>query len=186
MRPRHGPSAETLAGSLLLAHPALRDGHFRRTVVLLSSHDSEGAVGVVLNRPLGRRLGQLNPTFALGPLADVPLFAGGPVQTEQLLICAWRILPDAGGFRLHFGLDSERAAELCGQEGMHLRAFLGYAGWSAGQLENELKHSTWVVMGIPGNLEDFSQDEALWRGLLSGLDHEWKLLAEEPDDPSAN
>lgn len=186
MKPRRAPPSEYLSGSLLLAHPALRDGNFRRTVVLLSSHDADGAVGVVLNRPQGRFLGEVDPVFALGPLASVPVYTGGPVQPEQLLLCAWRILPEEGGFRLHFGLDPAKAEALVGTDDLHFRAFLGYSGWSAGQLENEMEHNTWVLTGIPGDLASYSPGEGLWRELLAGIDHEWKLLADEPDDPSAN
>jgi len=187
MKSRRAPRSEYLAGSLLLAHPSLRDGNFRRSVVLLSSHDEEGAVGVVLNRPLGRRLCDINAAFSLGPLSNVPVYSGGPVQPEQLLLCAWRILPDDGGFRLHFGLDPVKAEELAGSgDDLHFRAFLGYSGWSAGQLENELEHNTWVITGIPGDLASYSPGEGLWRELLAGIDHEWKLLADEPEDPSAN
>ena len=67
-----------IAGSLLLAHPAMKDPNFRRSVVLMSVHNDEGAMGVVLNRPMGKRLGELSGDFALGPLSGVPLFNGGP------------------------------------------------------------------------------------------------------------
>jgi len=76
----------SLAGQLLLAHPALRDPNFRRTVILLSAHGDEGAMGVVLNRRLDKQLGELNSEFALGPLAGVPVYAGGPVDPQQLII----------------------------------------------------------------------------------------------------
>ena len=58
-------------------------------------------MGVVLNRPLDKRLGELGGDFALGPLAGVPLFKGGPVQTEQLILAAWQAQPE--GFQLHLG-----------------------------------------------------------------------------------
>ena len=83
MKERRTPrKSGRLAGQLLLAHPALRDPNFRRTVILLSAHDADGAMGVVLNRALDRQLGELNPSFALGPLAGVPVYAGGPVEPE--------------------------------------------------------------------------------------------------------
>ncbi len=186
MRERRSRPSSPLAGSLLLAHPALRDPNFRRSVVLLSSHGDEGSMGVVLNRPLGKTLADLDPAFALGALAGVPVFSGGPVQPAQLLICAWRIRPDGEGFQLFFGIEPGRAEELQGEDDMHVRAFLGYSGWSEGQLDNELRHQTWVVSAIPSNLMSFAPDEDLWRGVLTGLNHEWKLLADEPDDPSAN
>jgi len=186
MRERSSNKPNALAGSLLLAHPSMRDENFRRAVVLLSSHDEKGAMGVVLNRPLDKRLGQLNAEFALSPLSNVPLFQGGPVQTEQLLLCAWKFHADQGGFQLMFGIDPNKAIELVEEEGTHLRAFLGYAGWTGGQLENELKQNTWVVTPLVAQLMNEKPDKTLWRTILTELDHDWKLLVDEPDDPTLN
>ncbi|AHF93078.1 hypothetical protein OPIT5_25555 [Opitutaceae bacterium TAV5] len=181
-------SRKSYAGSLLVAHPVLRDPNFRRTVVLLSGHDGEGALGIVLNRPLRKSLGSLGGEFALGPLAHVPLFNGGPVAGRQVLLCAWRsqLGGDAEGFQLMFGIDPEKAAELAGQPGVGLRAFLGYAGWSAGQLEQELKQDTWVVSNLPASLMETEPDVRLWRVVLDGVDERWRLDTGEPDDPSVN
>lgn len=184
MRERRQTKKENLAGSMLLAHPGLRDPNFRRSVVLMSVHNAEGAMGVVLNRPTGKRLGEINGEFALGPLASVPIFSGGPVETEQLLLVAWQMHED--GFRLHFGVEPDRAALLAIESGTQLRAFLGYSGWTGGQLEKELKHETWIVTDVPAGLLTQPQDEGLWRGILSALGEEWRLLAEEPEDPSLN
>lgn len=175
---------DSLVGSLLLAHPALKDPNFRRCVVLMSAHSDEGAMGVVLNRPLGKRLGELSGDFALGPLAGVPIFTGGPVQTDQLVLAAWQSRDD--GFRLHFGIEPEKARELSADEGTHIRAFLGYSGWSAGQLENEMKHKTWVVTDVPDDLLEQAQDDRLWRTVLGREGAEWKLLAGEPENLEEN
>lgn len=184
MRERPKSTKDTVAGSLLLAHPAMRDPNFRRCVVLMSVHNAEGAMGVVLNRPLGKRLGELSGDFALGPLGAVPLFNGGPVQTEQLVIAAWQARED--GFRLHFGIEPDKAVQLLAEEGTHLRGFLGYSGWSAGQLENEMKHQTWVVADVPEDLMTHAQDETLWQLVLGREGANWKLLAGEPDEPGRN
>jgi putative transcriptional regulator len=175
---------ETLAGTLLLAHPAMRDPNFRRSVVLMSAHNAEGAMGVVLNRPLGKRLGELSGDFALGPLAGVPLFKGGPVQTDQLVLVAWQRHPE--GFRLHFGVDPDKAEQLLSEDGTEIRGFLGYSGWSAGQLENEMSMQTWIVADVPEDLLSHSQDESLWKAVLSREGAEWRLLADEPDKPELN
>jgi putative transcriptional regulator len=184
MREQRKMSRDTLAGSLLLAHPAMKDPNFRRSVVLMSAHNAEGAMGVVLNRPLGRKLGEVSGDFALGPLAGVPLFSGGPVQTEQLVLAAWQTRSD--GFRLHFGIEPDKALQLIAEDDTHVRGFLGYSGWSAGQLENEMRLRTWVVADVPEDLLTHAQDESLWREVLGREGAEWRLLAGEPDDPELN
>jgi len=184
MRERSTKTKESLAGSLLLAHPALQDPNFRRTVILMSEHNPDGAMGVVLNRPMGKRLGELNGDFALGPLAGVPLYQGGPVHPEQLILAAWETKDD--GFRLHFGLEPAKAGLLLAEPGTMVRAFLGYSGWSGGQLEKELKHNTWVVADIPVDLLENAQDNSLWSSILAREGDEWRLLAGEPEDPGLN
>lgn len=184
MRQRHSHEQVSLAGSLLLAHPALRDLNFRRSVILMSTHSADGAMGVVLNRPLGKRLGELNGEFALSPLAGVPLFGGGPVEPGQLLLAAWRARDD--GFQLQFGLEPDKAGQLTVEPDTQVRAFLGYSGWSAGQLEGELKQATWIVTAMPPDLLTQPSGPALWRSILSSQGSEWKLLAGEPDDPARN
>ncbi|MEO6875421.1 MAG: YqgE/AlgH family protein [Opitutaceae bacterium] len=184
MRERRKGTKHSIVGSLLLAHPSMKDPNFRRAVVLMSAHNADGAMGVVMNRPLGKRLGELNGEFALGALAGVPLFCGGPVAPEQLLLVAWQDRED--GFQLHFGIDPEKAIQLLDDGKTNLRAYLGYSGWSRGQLENELKQDTWIVTDIPGDVLDHSQNDTLWRKVLGGVGEEWKLLAEEPEDTSRN
>ncbi|MBI5768818.1 MAG: YqgE/AlgH family protein [Verrucomicrobia bacterium] len=184
MRGRRSVSKETYAGSLLLAHPAMRDPNFRRSVVLMSVHNAEGAMGVVLNRPMGKRLGELHGEFALGPLAGVELYRGGPVQAGQLLLAAWEKRPD--GFRLHFGIEPDKAIQLSGEGDAQVRAFLGYSGWSGGQLENEMKHHTWIVADVPEDLLTQPANDVLWRTVLGRAGLEWRLLADEPEHPEAN
>ena len=186
MRDSANSDPTALAGALLLAHPSLKDQNFRRSVVLLSAHDEKGAMGIVLNRPLGKRLGQLNAEFALSPLSSVPIFQGGPVDTDRLLLCAWRFNPEGTGFQLMFGIDPQKAEELMNEEGVHMRAFLGYAGWTSGQLEDELRRDTWVVSPLVADLLEDAPTDQLWRDLLGQINDDWKLLANEPEDPSLN
>jgi putative transcriptional regulator len=185
MRER-GKATLSMAGSLLLAHPAMRDPNFRRTVVLLSAHGDDGAIGLVLNRPMSKQLGELNAEFAASPLAGVPLYQGGPVQVDQLILAAWQPDPMGGGFKLFFGIDVNKAEALQNEEGVRLRAFLGYSGWMKGQLENELQHNTWVVTPVNAELVEREEGPGLWRTILGGLSPEWKLLAGEPDEPGVN
>ena len=187
MKERRTPKkTESLAGQLLLAHPGLRDPNFKRTVILLSAHSGEGAMGVVLNRPLDKQLGELNSAFALGPLAGVPLYGGGPVALEQLVIVSWQWIEPDHAFQLQFGLEPDKANELVGQPGVTVRAFLGYAGWGEGQLENELNHDTWLTTPLAGPLVNETDGVNLWRRLLVSISPDLRLLANEPDNPALN
>ena len=95
-------------------------------------------------------------------------------------------MKDESAFQLHFGIEPEKAAELVGTPGIVLRAFLGYAGWSKGQLENEMKQHTWFVTTVEGEQLETADGIELWRTTLGALDPELKLLANEPEDPTVN
>lgn len=175
-------------GSLLLAHPAMRDPHFRRSIVLLSAHEAEdGSMGVILNRPLGLTLGVAHPPFQDSPLADIPVFEGGPVQTGQLLLAAWKCFPEKGWFQLFFGISAEAAADLLAHEPeAEVRAFQGYAGWSKGQLEEELDKNAWLTGSATAvNLRTVAGKDS-WRELLLKIRPELVLLADLPPDPGLN
>ena len=181
-----GRSKKSYVGQLLLANPSLRDPNFKRAVILMSAHDAAGAMGVVLNRPLPRQLGELNVEFARTALAGVPVYQGGPVETEKLILVSWQRHEQQMEFQLNFGLEVGQAIALVGTPGLTLRAFLGYSGWGQGQLESEMRQNTW----IPAPLADYNlgaeEGTGLWRMILGSLDPELKLLAEEPDDPALN
>jgi putative transcriptional regulator len=106
------------------------------------------------------------------------------VETEQLILAAWQ--PHEDGFKLYFGIEPDKASQLATEAGVHLRAFLGYSGWTGGQLEGELEHKTWVITSVPGDLMQHPHDDALWRAVLGGMGDEWKLRADEPEDPAQN
>jgi putative transcriptional regulator len=184
MRVRTKGGRESLAGSLLLAHPGLRDPNFRRSVVLMTTDNEDGSMGMVLNRPLDKRLGDLGGDFVLGPLASVPIFSGGPVQTEQLILVAWQRRPN--GFQLHMGVEPEKAASLLAEGDARVRAYFGYAGWGSGQLKKELELHTWIIADAPPDLFARPGDKSLWRTVLSAEGDEWRLLAAEPEDPAEN
>ena len=176
---------QTLAGRLLVSHPHLRDDHFRETVVLLHTHDAaEGALGVIVNRPLGRVLGQIESTAELKPLDDVPLFEGGPVATDRLAFGGWHF-PARGEPEVRFGLDQEEAAQLAKDGRFRLSAYIGYAGWSPGQLEKELKMNAWVVCPFDALCADLEGVE-LWKKLLERHRPDLRLEADSPENPGLN
>jgi len=176
-----------LAGSLVLAHPHLRDPNFVRTVVLMTAHEKEGSLGVVVNRPSGKRLKDVSEEFEIYGLGEVPLFEGGPVASDQIILAAWNLSHEAGSFKLYFGLEPSAAREKLEEEPeLQVRAFRGYAGWGEGQLENELKERAWVVARMDGEAFASLEGEELWRRVLSNLDPKLGLLALAPDRPEDN
>lgn len=178
----------SLSGSILIAHPSLVEANFKQTVVLISAHSEEqGALGVILNRPIGKTLGTLKDAFSHGALADVPLYFGGPVNESELIITAWQPTKDPGLYRLYFGLSPERAIELrqTAKE-LEMRAFLGYAGWTSGQLEGELEDNAWAVGPLDSHTLDAKDLGALWRKALHRVRPEWLLIADAPTDPTLN
>lgn len=178
----------SLSGLLLIAHPALLDPNFRRTIVLISAHDQDdGALGVVLNRPLGKRLAELKPEFEGLAIGDVPLYFGGPVASEEIILAAWKPAGEAGLYKLFFGLTPDRAAEMMqGDVELSLRGYVGYSGWSSGQLEGELNDNAWLVSLVDGTVLAQSNDPGIWRQAITEVRPELSFMASAPENPSVN
>ncbi|MCZ7414505.1 MULTISPECIES: YqgE/AlgH family protein [unclassified Streptomyces] len=181
----------SLTGRLLVATPALTDPNFERAVVLLLDHDADGSLGVVLNRPTPVDVGEILEPWA--GLAGAPgvVFQGGPVSLDAALGVA--LIPGGEGplgwRRVHgaIGLvDLDAPPEVLAAELGFLRIFAGYAGWGAGQLEQELEEGAWyVVDSEPGDVSS-PDPEGLWRAVLRRQRGVLALVATYPDDPSLN
>src|SRR6266568_5513009 len=110
------PSSRSLAGSLLVAHPNMLDPNFRRTVLFISEHDpSEGALGVIINRPLDRQVADLVTDTPPVGLAEVPVFLGGPVGKNQLMFAAFEWKKD-DGIKLSHNIALKKASAAPGEK----------------------------------------------------------------------
>lgn len=179
---------ESLRGQLLISGGGLFDPNFRHTVVLVGEHDDEGAVGVVLNRPL-----ELTVEDAVPPLAALvgpaePLFRGGPVQPDEPVLLAEVAHPelvdllvfDSVGF-----LTGEVPADV--RPGvLRARVFVGHAGWGPGQLDAELESGSWIVEKATADDIFTAEPGALWRQVLERKGPRYATLARIPFDPSMN
>ncbi|MHB8681535.1 MAG: YqgE/AlgH family protein [Acidimicrobiales bacterium] len=188
--------ADTLAlgGRLLVATPRLEDPNFSRAVVLVLEHGEPGAVGLVLDRPMGVAVAEILPPW--GDLADAAppgvMFTGGPVQPDAVVGLAslgpgaeapagWHAIgPDAGVVDLSVA-PAEQLVALGGA-----RLYSGYAGWSTGQLEDEIEEGSWfVVDAMPGDV--FCADpDRLWHDVLQRQGGKLAMLAGYPPTPSVN
>lgn len=209
---------ESLQGHALVASPYLTDPNFLRSVVYLLRHDEEGAIGLILNRPMQNTIGELLAQLTGQELDNPrPVYYGGPVDGPLMLLqaCEHETTPS-----IYIASDQQKILEICGaktdpcadQAGLtpideldgnaaaedestapptagDYRVFDGYAGWAAGQLEDELHSGGWLVWEIPAELL-FANPENLWkdavrqigREILSGGIDPSKM----PEDPAYN
>jgi putative transcriptional regulator len=173
--------SESLTGKLLIASPDMPD-YFHRAVIALIEHSDEGAFGLILNRPSETMVGEASPELAELIGDEHLLFVGGPVQPNA--VTAIGEFPDpSAASRLLVGnvgmVDLDDLPELA-----RLRVFVGYAGWSAGQLEGELEQEAWIVEEI--HPDDPFAEVDLWAVVLNRKGGEYSLLARMPPDPSVN
>lgn len=172
--------SENLTGSVLVAHPALRDPNFRRTVLFLSQHGGDGATGFVLNREL-----QESVSIGVFPV-EIPLYYGGPVQTDRVVLASlqWRENPTMVAFRSFAAVQTPAEIEESWLPG--LRAFAGFSGWSAGQLEGEIREGAWIVIPPTQEIIEARGPETIWRDILRSSGPMLHLLSEAPDHPERN
>ena len=187
MNLRQSTSFQSLSGSILLSHPSLRDPNFLRSIVFLSTHSKEnGSLGVILNRPTGKTLGELDSSFSGNSLAATAVYEGGPVEKEKLIIAAWEWMEN-NSFKLHFGIDCEKASIISkANPNAELVCFAGHSGWSPGQLELELDENAWVVSKLDKETFAHREDHSLWKNILGSISDELRFLADSPEDPSCN
>ncbi len=184
--------AESLAGKLLVASLRITEPTFFRTVVFVCAHDENGALGVVINRPLKNEpLAKHLPQFE--PLAREPavVFDGGPVEgTAALALARWKPVLDIPAPKFVIArtglLDLSKPVQDHEPHLEEARVFAGYAGWTGGQLEDELKEESWFV--VEATEEDaFSPNpSSMWREVLRRQNGKLAMFAYAPNDPGVN
>jgi len=180
-----------LQGKLLLDSGQLGGSFFQRTVILVCKHDTEGAFGLVLNRSVGKTVGDLIIANLPEPLKAAPLYLGGPVQPGALsylhtdsFIPEAEVLPNLA---LGHSLDELLEIGEAFSATKKVRMFAGYSGWSPGQLENEMKRKSWLTFPASLELVFETPPEQLWQKVLQTKGG-WKnkLLSQMPEDLSWN
>lgn len=181
---------KSLKGRLLLDNGKLGGTFFHRTVLLICEHDAEGAFGLVLNRNTGSNVGEALVAALPDTLKNQPLFLGGPVQPQALsYLHSEAYLPEANVMQnLSVGHSLDELQELgeSYDEKRKIKVFAGYAGWSSGQLDDEMRRNTWLTHPASLDLIFFPEPERLWQHILMQMGWEYRLLAESPEDASSN
>lgn len=178
----------SLKGRLLVSLPPLVDANFNRTVILVLAHAGHGALGVVLNRPGMTPADEIFPHLHDSLSEPRVMFSGGPVEPDGIIcLAAGAVAAGTDGYSPVLddigSLDPRRSAP----DGVHaVRVFRGYAGWSPGQLEDEIDAGAWLA--FPATVADAFTDEpdGLWPAVLRRQGARYARLANYPRDPSLN
>lgn len=178
------------AGSLLLAEPFMQDPHFKRATVILCEHNEEGSIGFILNRPLEVMVSGLIQGF---PEFDAEVFYGGPVENDtihyihtlgDLLEGSVKVAPG-----IYWGGDFEKLKFLISSELVQpndIRFFVGYSGWSPGQLAEETRLGSWLAADLFANYIFKSVPEELWQEVMYRKGGKYTVLAQISEGVSWN
>ncbi len=184
---------KSLQGHFLVASVQLQEPNFCRAVVLLVQHNKDGALGLIINRPIETTIDQVWEQISELPcLCDDPLHQGGPCEGALMVLHAdpslsqLEVVPG-----VHFTTEKEDVEQLAAGDNDErpVTFFVGYAGWSAGQLESEIEAGAWLITRATAE-HVFEKKGDLWDTLRRRitLTNNYPWLKEEliPDDPSAN
>jgi putative transcriptional regulator len=177
-------------GKILISEPFLPDTFFNRSIVYLTEHTKEGSVGFILNKRLDMKVKDAISGFET---FDDHLNMGGPVAPDTLhyLHTAGTLIPDSvcvdGNIYWGGDIDAIKELILAGKiNKTSIRFFLGYSGWSAGQLDKELKENSWVIATTRSDIVMTNLGDDAWKKVLRGLKNKYRIWADFPESPDMN
>lgn len=178
-------------GTLLLAEPFMLDPNFKRSVVLICEHDeTEGTIGFVMNKPLHMQVNELITDF---PVIEAPVYFGGPVATDTIHYVhnVGELLEDSVKVvrGVYWGGDYEKLKFLIDSKlvlPQNIRFFVGYSGWSSGQLAEEMAYKSWIQSEMHANYLFKSKPDHLWQQVMYNLGDRFSVIAQIPDAHSLN
>ena len=181
---------EPQKGRILISEPFLSDNYFKRSIVLIAEHSADGTVGFVLNKPVNMKVNEIVSDF---PESDVMVALGGPVQTNTLhyIHTLGDIIP--GSMRvfenIYWGGAFDVVKRLLENGSLHngnVRFFLGYSGWQANQLEDELEDHAWVVSEMRAEEVMSPMNRHFWNHTLNRMGTKYRMWANFPENPQMN
>jgi putative transcriptional regulator len=193
---------ESLKGCFLISESRMADPHFFQSVVLIIEHTEDGAFGLVVNHRSALRLSDVLPRADSLRAQNTPLYAGGPVQQDFLLVVhshTWQdqLSPTASeiipgiffepSFRaVEDFFDDNKWNTIPEDDQPKIHLFLGYSGWSPGQLESELQSGSWMIIPASEALVFHPEPDSGWRDALKEKGGIYKIFAESNQDPRLN
>ncbi len=191
----HQVNQVNFTNQFLIAMPGMGDGTFAGTVVYMCEHNEKGALGLVINKPIDIKLKNLfekvELTLDRSDLADAPVYFGGPVQTERGFVLHERLGGDEGqgghynsSLQIPGGLEMTTSKDVLealahGAGPKKILVTLGYSGWGAGQLEDEMSRNGWIHVGAQADIIFDTPVEQRYAKALSLLGIDAHMLSQE-------
>lgn len=184
-------NAKPEKGSILISEPFLTDDYFARSVIFLCDHNEDGSFGFVLNKYVDTNLSEVVQDF---PKIDFKVSIGGPVDTSNLFYIHNFGESLEGSQDIASGLSIggsfEKMKEIINEtpkKAKGIRFFIGYSGWEKDQLDDELKEKSWIVVnGIKKETILNTENDRLWKDIMTRLGGKFKVMSEFPQNPSDN
>lgn len=175
--------------TLLIADPFLKDNHFTRSVVFLCNHDKEGSFGFSLNKKFDYHLNDLIEHIQI---PDIPVFVGGPVGNDALhFLHQFPSIADAQKINdgLYWGGNFEDVVSLLhsgAYDSNKIKFFVGYSGWGANQLQEEMKDKSWLVAEADSKIIFETSYDLVWKESVKKLGKDYLEIINYPLDPQFN
>lgn len=177
---------KNLKGHFLLASPLLQETLFEQSCILITQSSQEhGHEGFILNHKTDLTVSKVLHHTEGTPVADIPLYLGGPVDTDSVNFLILRKSP-SGKFLFRTNASIEQCEIALAEHDAYIIPCLGYSGWTAGQLENEFEHLSWFHAPARANLLDEPFTLALWTSMMQQQGAYHELIARSPGNPMKN
>ncbi len=176
---------EVSSGKILLAEPFMLDPNFKRSAVLLCEHNKDGSVGFIINKPLNMRIDELIDGF---PEFDSEVMFGGPVQTDTIhyIHNVGDLLEESAKVAdgIYWGGNFEKLKFLISSNLIlphNIRFFVGYSGWSEGQLKDEMGYGSWVLAEMDANYLFKLEPAKVWNQVMYNKGDTFTVIAQMPE-----
>ncbi len=180
-------------GSLLIANPVLPDPNFSRTVILLCNHNEQGSFGLVINRSAELKAPDLFSSIDILKSYNEKIYIGGPVS-QSMVFYLFRSSQDVGDLDevcsgVYLGSSLETLESLCldiDKQKDNVRFYLGYSGWSGGQLDGEMEQNSWLIQSADEQIVFLDSEDLMWPKAVNSLGEEYQYLTKAPVNPQWN
>lgn len=184
-------SSSLEVGKILTAQPFMLDKNFKRSVIMITDHDSDdGSIGFILNKRFNMNISELISGF---PEIDVPVYFGGPVATDTIhymhnvgeMLDESRQVVDG----VSWGGDYEKLKFLIENKLVqphNIKFFIGYSGWSPGQLADEMQEGSWVLSEGHANYVFKTKEDDLWKETLTNIGKNYSIIGQMPEANNLN